>query len=209
MRILLATAPLVAALVACDPYSPDLGDKPFHCGTVEPRCPEGYTCVGDGATATCELHGEPPADAAAPADALPFQCAADSQENGGRNDVPERATPIPSNRPDFQLLVSLCPANDIDFYGFHIDAEGTHFRATVTTDASRGPIELMLLTAGANATQIAVGQQLPDAHNKFEIKLPNRLAAGSYLVKVRSPTLIENNYDLELKRCTGDPVCLD
>src|SRR5262245_3003164 len=31
--------------VSCDPYDPDLGERPFRCGPEEPRCPEGYTPV--------------------------------------------------------------------------------------------------------------------------------------------------------------------
>ena len=34
-----------AALAACNPYSPDLGQQPFKCGSMSPQCPGGYECV--------------------------------------------------------------------------------------------------------------------------------------------------------------------
>ncbi len=36
------------AFAACSSYSPDLGSEPFLCGSAEPRCPDGYTCVTTG-----------------------------------------------------------------------------------------------------------------------------------------------------------------
>lgn len=36
-----------AAHSACSPYDPSLPSTPFLCGDDEPRCPEGYVCVGE------------------------------------------------------------------------------------------------------------------------------------------------------------------
>src|SRR5438093_8541018 len=39
---------LVALVAACDAYDAgDLGPTPFLCGTGEPPCPSGYTCMTD------------------------------------------------------------------------------------------------------------------------------------------------------------------
>lgn len=40
-----STAFAAAALAACNPYSPDLGQTPFKCGAMSPQCPGGYECV--------------------------------------------------------------------------------------------------------------------------------------------------------------------
>ena len=38
----------VILLVACTPYDPSLPAEPFLCGSDEPKCPDGYTCMADG-----------------------------------------------------------------------------------------------------------------------------------------------------------------
>jgi len=67
-RRLLATAVVIAcavtAAVACTSYDPQLPSRPFLCGSDEPRCPDGYTCVADGSNRmVCSLNGEPVPDA--------------------------------------------------------------------------------------------------------------------------------------------------
>jgi hypothetical protein len=44
---------LSAALSACSPYSPDLGGTPYLCSSVEPQCPDGYTCQAIGTQNVC------------------------------------------------------------------------------------------------------------------------------------------------------------
>jgi hypothetical protein len=62
MRRLLAIA--LAAAAACTSFDPKLPDRPFLCGTNEPRCPDGYTCVPEGSNRmVCSLDGEPTPDA--------------------------------------------------------------------------------------------------------------------------------------------------
>jgi hypothetical protein len=37
----------LAPAPACSPYDPSLPTTPFVCGDEEPRCPDGYVCVGE------------------------------------------------------------------------------------------------------------------------------------------------------------------
>src|SRR3954467_6417067 len=46
---------LVLLLAACSPYDPSLPPQPFLCGSAEPKCPDGYTCMGTVCTTTAVL----------------------------------------------------------------------------------------------------------------------------------------------------------
>lgn len=60
--VLVIAAALAAA--ACTSYDPQLPDHPFLCGSDQPRCPDGYTCVTDGSNRmVCSKDGEPVPDA--------------------------------------------------------------------------------------------------------------------------------------------------
>ena len=43
----------LALLAACSPYDPTLPAQPFLCGSAEPKCPDGYTCVSSGTLMVC------------------------------------------------------------------------------------------------------------------------------------------------------------
>jgi hypothetical protein len=56
---------------ACSPYEPSLPGTPFLCGDQEPRCPDGYVCVGEpDGRKVCHREGTVP-DAGAVVDNLP------------------------------------------------------------------------------------------------------------------------------------------
>ena len=44
---------LVVLFAACSPYDPQLPAQPFLCGSTEPKCPDGYTCVASGTQLVC------------------------------------------------------------------------------------------------------------------------------------------------------------
>jgi hypothetical protein len=44
---------LAAASGACTPYDPQLTSTPFLCGTTDPKCPDGYTCVTSAGKSVC------------------------------------------------------------------------------------------------------------------------------------------------------------
>lgn len=61
---LAATIAAVALAAACSSYDPQLPRQPFLCGSDEPRCPDGYTCMTDGSNRmVCNPDGEPAPDA--------------------------------------------------------------------------------------------------------------------------------------------------
>ncbi|HEY4180936.1 MAG TPA: hypothetical protein VGM90_29035 [Kofleriaceae bacterium] len=43
----------LAALNACSPYSPDLGNAPYICADTDPKCPDGYACQAIGTQNVC------------------------------------------------------------------------------------------------------------------------------------------------------------
>jgi hypothetical protein len=47
LALVAAAALATAAASACSPYDPSLPTTPFVCADDEPRCPDGYVCVGD------------------------------------------------------------------------------------------------------------------------------------------------------------------
>jgi hypothetical protein len=38
----------IGAFASCSPYDPTLGPEPFFCGSADPKCPDGYTCMAAG-----------------------------------------------------------------------------------------------------------------------------------------------------------------
>lgn len=62
MRSWVVLLPLLAGCV-----KPDLGEVPFFCNTGYPECPEGYSCVVEGAQRRCVREGATPSvDSASP-----------------------------------------------------------------------------------------------------------------------------------------------
>lgn len=91
LATVLATG-LGLATLACNPYNPSLGDKPFLCGSDEPRCPEGYQAVEESATScSCQREGGAVIDALL-TDSAPFVCNVDANEDGAGNDSITTAT---------------------------------------------------------------------------------------------------------------------
>jgi hypothetical protein len=138
--VVLAAAALLAT--SCKPYDPDLGPKPFQCGTDEPRCPDGYTPV-DVSKVRCECWREPPQVDAGPA----YPCNGDSHE---QNDSIATATPthVGPNAADTFSTVAICPASDIDIYDISVPLANNLIVLSVVFDESRSPPDLDLLDAG-------------------------------------------------------------
>ena len=58
MRSVVHAVPVLAALGACTPYDPQLGNTPFYCGSADPKCPDGYTCeMSGGGSGVCTKTG--------------------------------------------------------------------------------------------------------------------------------------------------------
>jgi hypothetical protein len=189
--------PLALAAAACNPYDPDLGKTPFKCGSESPRCPDGYECNPSG---VCVLDLND-VDAS-----TQFNCANDGTEP---NDTPNRAfvTQIPSGGMSYPLRnLSLCPAGDLDHFQFGVLANGTNLEARLVSVADRTPLQLTLLTPAG--IMIATGISDDQDPQVVSLEVPNRLAAGSYVIQVKSPDATqENNYDLVIKTCTTPLPC--
>jgi hypothetical protein len=192
----------LATLGACNPYDPDLGNMPFECGSSEPRCPQGYTCVTHSDTnEVCEKSASDDVDAPGGN----FQCANDSSIEPNNDVQSAFVTPIP-NMPSYSLVgLAVCPTGDKDHYRFDINVNGLNFEATASGVANRTSLSLSVLTsAGA---PVASGAPVSGTPQVVRVEIPNRLAIGSYIVKIESPDSTENNYDLTLRVCSTPLPC--
>src|SRR5688572_4754076 len=89
----------VAAAAGCNAYDPDLGDRPFRCGAVEPRCPDGYSCnVRASGDAFCE-RGQLTVDIDS---GVALGCEGDDSEPNDRMDI-ATTTPIPLESSEFRM----------------------------------------------------------------------------------------------------------
>lgn len=191
-----------AALAACNPYDPDLGGAPFECGSDEPRCPEGYTCVEySDMNQVCERQAGEGIDAPGST----FQCANDSSIEPNNDVMTAFVTPIPQ-MPTYSLVgLAVCPTDDRDHYRFTIATNGQNFEAQVSGVANRTSLSLEVLTLQGNP--VATGAPLGPSPQVVRVEIPNRLAAGDYIVRISSPDQTENNYDLTLKVCSTPLPC--
>jgi hypothetical protein len=192
---------LLLALAACNPYSPDLGNTPFRCGTDEPRCPDGYECIEHSASMhVCERMGSTDVDAGPDEDAAGVVCNDDSDIEPNDTTAQAFLTPIPSfDSCTYMVNLAVCPSTDKDLYSFRIQAGGmNNLRATVTTDVARGMLELKVLNQ--SGATIANGVVLDG--NTIQVTVPN-MSIGTFFIQVSAPTdsTVQNNYNLEINTC--------
>jgi hypothetical protein len=136
LRRLVLAAVLVAA---CNPYDPDLGDKPFLCGTDPPRCPDGYTAV-DLTFTRCECQRN-----ATAGDAAVYLCDGDPNEP---NETPSKPTETKIdglNTVYNSDKTSICPGSDVDVYKLLAPVGGTLITVDVAFDTMRQPPEVDIL----------------------------------------------------------------
>ena len=187
-------------LLACNPYDPDLGERPFQCGVSEPRCPAGYRCVEHSASEQyCYRDGTDAPDGGSngPGPA-PFECADDSSVEP--NDTIERATPtpIPVMADSYELGgLAVCPTVDVDIFEFAVTASGTEVAVDIRYSAGRGGLLLDLVNAagGVVATSAVVDGDL----GHLRAAVPQAEPALFY-ARVRAATMgIQNNYSIEIR----------
>jgi len=198
--ILLAAVTALGSLAAgCNTYNPDLGSVPFRCGTDEPRCPLGYTCVTYSADEElCEQTsgGEAP-DAGSQVDGGGgFTCADDGELEPNDNMDEPTDTLIPTQHDNYKLVsLSICPDTDVDVFLFGVDINGKNLRADLTYMSARGQLVLEVLNDGGDV--IKSGAAVAGMPDLVRAEVPN-MPLGTYFVQVRAPAGIENNYTIEI-----------
>jgi hypothetical protein len=182
------------ALVACNPYSPDLGDHPFRCGTDDPKCPSGYSCSPDN---VCEREGS---DGLVDAgfDGGAIECNDDSAIEPNETVANPFVTPIPDFKSCTSMVqLAVCPDTDKDVFRFRIDPGlRNNMKTIVTTNVGAGQLTLRVLAGNGSA----IGSGLPVDSTHIEVII-NNLASGTYFVEVAAPTGVENNYALDIFTC--------
>lgn len=196
-RLLFVSLSLLAA-AACNPYSPDLGNDPFECGS-EGECPDGYSCQDSAGRQLCVASEPIEVDGGGGQ----FQCANDSSIEPNNDPQSAFITPIPQ-MPKYSLVaLAICPVGDRDHFRFDITANGTDFEAQATGVANRPSLSIQVLNSSGN--MIASGAPVSGAPQNVRVELPSGLAIGTYYVLVQSPDNTENNYDLVMKVCDTLP----
>ena len=189
---ILAIVLAAAATAACNPYDPNLGGRPFKCGASDPKCPDGYACVGTGTSAVCEQQGAP--DAHLGGDASHVQCGTDTSLEPNDDLAHALQTPVRNTQADYMLArLAICPSTDIDTYGFNTTAVGQNVRVTLTYDPSQGQLNLKLLTRQG----LPAGFDGQPSGNTIVV-VTNRLSVDQWYVQVTAATGVENNYDLDI-----------
>jgi hypothetical protein len=186
---LLLVGPAIAAANACTSYSPDLGAAPFLCGTSDPKCPDGYSCVDDGAgKQVCVA-----ANGGAVPDGGGFKCNDDSSL--GQNDTTSGAfqTPVDGTKTDFSLAgLAICPAGDKDNYAITLSMANKGLRVTTTVDSGT-VVNVSILNAGG--TSIANGT--PMGSTSMTACAPN-LPTSTYYASAFASANVQQNYKLQI-----------
>lgn len=183
-------APLIAATTAisCTPYDPDLGPEPFLCGSTEPRCPDGYSCVERvGAKNVC-LRNDVVYDAGGDSN---LQCSGDTLEPNETTDD-ATAVPIPEEGENHTVMAVVCPAADQDLYRLNVDSTGMNVRVELNYLSSLGQLDVDLL----NSTGIEIRSGTPTNGDQDKLRADFlNLAAGVYYGRVQGMGML-NNYEV-------------
>jgi hypothetical protein len=183
-------APLIAATTAlsCTPYDPDLGLEPFLCGSTEPRCPDGYSCVERvGAEKVC-LRNDVVYDAGGDGN---LQCSGDTLEPNETIDDPT-VVPIPAMGETHTVMAVVCPVADQDLYQLNVDSTGMNVRVEVNYLSSLGQLDVDLL----NSTGIEIRPGTPTNGDLDKVRADFlNLAAGTYYGRVQGMGML-NNYEV-------------
>jgi hypothetical protein len=192
MRSFLLLAFASSALAACSPFDPDFGGTSYKCGSVDPKCPDGYTCQQVGMDMRCVSDDGPGPDGG---NNDGFVCAEDSFETAGTggNNNDTTATPFSITMPTIAIgPVSLCPAGDKDTYKVEIVNANSNLAATTTWESGLA-VNVSILNGGGSV--IVPGTPDGDKSNKaYGANLP----VGTYYVQVSAAATVKNNYRLSV-----------
>ncbi len=184
---------LTAALSACNGYDPQLPGRAFACDTVEPRCPENYTCQDEGmGTMVCLSNSGGVVDAGPTG----FQCADDSiLEGAGKNDTIQTAyaTPVATQRKDISFAgLAICPEGDKDTYTVNITTANSNLEA-VSSWESGMPISVSILGSGG----ATLNNGTSSGANSLRAYVAN-LPVATYYVQTYAAANVKNNYKVTI-----------
>lgn len=176
--------------------SPSTGSEGGACygnGT----CDDGLACLSD---LCVRLSDAALPDAtvgdAAPPDADPLgDCTPDELEaNDSLDDAVN--TQIPQTMDEFFVAdLSICFADDEDFFEFQVDIAGKNLRADLTHEPSDSTLLLSVLNS--MGTVIREGESVPGMPAIIRADVAN-MPQGTYYVQVRGAGDAENGYDLTI-----------
>ncbi len=192
LRLLGISAILSAAIAAaaCNAYDPDLGDKPYRCGTKSPKCPDGYEAVEVGPPNLCECHldgeggGEPTIDAAPGCQG----------STGEPNETTASATASPIGLGSSTAVYnaqSICTVGDVDTYSFSTQQPNQTITATLQFNPTIGQLTVRIIDS--QSTVMAMGT----TQGQNQIATTSIVTSGTYYVQVAS-TSGTTTYDLSL-----------
>lgn len=199
LRTPVLAAALAALAVGCNPYEPQLGDKPFRCGMSDPACPDGYVCVQESAAdsfcISADIAELPDAGPGGPDGGI-LECNGDNGLEPNENIGDPTNTPIPDFQNDLELIgMQVCPMGDVDVYLFRIDQSGKNVKAEVMYPSAAGGIELDILNSVG--TSIKTGTVVGGNNDLLAAEVPN-LPTGNYFAQVRGATGVRNRYDISI-----------
>lgn len=182
---------LVVAAAACSPYNPDLGDKPFLCGSSEPRCPEGYTAV-DVTAVRCECVSEVTQGGGGGEACDNFNPDALEPNDGTSSATP---TAIGSSTTTSYQGVAVCPGTDQDVYVMDINKTSTAIKAEVTYTNGAAPTVDILDPQG-----VSVRPTVNSAvTGKVTATFTSRVMGRHYAVVKAGAQLMPVDYTIDLK----------
>jgi hypothetical protein len=176
---------VIAALTACTPYDPALGEAPFRCAASaaqsdEPLCPAGYHCVyhpkiPEGiCSSEAVIRARPDAG---------WQCAGGDEFEP--NDYLQNATvgPIPTMADGWlKIGLEICPHYDVDLFRLKTTVPAKNISVELETVRSTGELALDLLNS--NGDPITLGVYNDDG-TMLRAQL-NNAPVGAYFVRVVS-----------------------
>ncbi len=189
-----------AALAACSPFDPELGNAPYLCAAQEPRCPDDYTCLDDGAgRAVCVQMGGVLPDAGPDGPPGGFQCAPDGMLEPNNLITEAFQTDVGTNEPGRAFgPISLCPEGDRDHYQINITTANKGIEV-ITRWETGMPVSCSILnqagTSVSNCTAMGLNARRACAANLTTPGSPS----GIFYALAFAPENHRNNYKIQMK----------
>jgi hypothetical protein len=187
---------LLALLAGCSFYNPDLGDRPFQCGTDEPRCPDGYAAV-DIPPTRCECQRSASLPDSGPA----YECAspASYEPDESIGQAAPTLLGMSGNTTWRSEQTSICGFGDADVYKMNVPAADTVVTVDVTFDTTRQPPKVEILD-GIGASIGGPDTSPAPGHVVASKKVG---AMGTYYARVTAPQDV--NYSAVLTLVPSQP----